>query len=342
MKLSDFDFTLPPELIAQSPSSIRDYSDLLIVGLKDNHTKTKFHKILDFLKTGDVIVFNDSKVIKAKLLLDKDGKRIDFYLNKKVSDKCWRGFAKPAKKLKVGDEFIFGLHKIIVTQKLEMGETEVEFYLDNLNIFDFLEAYGQIPLPPYIKRTSTGTLDEDRYQTVYNNNPGSVAAPTAGLHFTKELIEQIKERGVQVVYISLHVGAGTFLPVKTEYIEDHKMHSEFYTISKDAAKVINLAKLEDRRVIAVGTTTLRTLESNALLSGNIKSGEFETDIFIKPGFDFKIVDTLLTNFHLPKTTLFILVCTFAGYNTVLDAYHYAISKKMRFFSYGDAMLLTKI
>ena len=343
MKLSDFDFSLPPELIAQTPSETRDYSNLLIVNSKDRHIKTKFHKILDYLKAGDVMVFNDSKVIKAKLLLDKGSRKIDFYLNKKISDNCWRGFARPAKKLKVGDEFEFGSHKIIISKKLEMGETEIEFVLKDLSVFEFLDRSGHIPLPPYIKRSSLKTNDDERYQTIYNNNPGSVAAPTAGLHFTAELIEQIKKKGVKVVYVCLHVGAGTFLPVKTDDIENHKMHSEFCTISKETADVINEARMLGNRIIAVGTTTLRTLESSSSRSsdGKLASSEFETDIFIKPGFDFKTVDILLTNFHLPKTTLFILVCAFAGYEIMLDAYSYAIAEKMRFFSFGDAMLLTR-
>lgn len=344
MKLSDFDFILPQELIAQAPASKRDYSDLLIVEAEGQHLKTKFHQILDHLQAGDVMVFNDSKVIKAKLLLDKAGKKIDFYLNKKVESNCWRGFAKPARKLNEGDEFDFGPHKIIITKKLEMGETEAQFVLQDISIFEFLDQHGHIPLPPYIKRASPQSIvDDDRYQTVYNSKPGSVAAPTAGLHFTPELIEQIKAKGVEVAYVCLHVGAGTFLPVKTEDIENHKMHSEFCTIPPETARIINEAKKEGRRVIAVGTTTLRTLESSSYKSktGIVEQCEFETDIFIKPGFDFKIVDALLTNFHLPKTTLFILVCAFAGYETMLSAYNYAINEKMRFFSYGDAMLLTK-
>jgi S-adenosylmethionine:tRNA ribosyltransferase-isomerase len=225
-----------------------------------------------------------------------------------------------------------------------MGETEAQFILKDLSVFEFLDKYGHIPLPPYIKRNeSQEVTDDERYQTVYNNQPGSVAAPTAGLHFTPELIEQIKEKGVKVVYVCLHVGAGTFLPVKTEDLSDHKMHSEFCTISAETAQVINEAKACSRRVIEVGTTTLRTLESCSLRSKAriVEPCEFETDIFIKPGFDFKVVDVLLTNFHLPKTTLFILVCAFAGYETMLSAYNYAIDEKMRFFSYGDAMLLTK-
>ena len=343
MKLSDFDFSLPPELIAQTPAGVRDYSNLLIVNSKDQHVKTKFHKILDYLKAGDVMVFNNSKVIKAKLLLDKGGRKIDFYLNKKISNNCWRGFARPAKKLKVGDEFEFGPHKIIISEKLEMGETEVEFVLKDLSVFEFLDEFGKIPLPPYIKRTLSKSEDGERYQTVYNDQPGSVAAPTAGLHFTNELIEQIKKKDVKVVYVCLHVGAGTFLPVKTEDIENHKMHSEFCTIPEETAYVINEARVNGKRIIAVGTTTLRTLESCSSKSsdGSLTPCEFETDIFIKPGFKFKIVDMLLTNFHLPKTTLFILVCAFAGYETMLAAYHYAIAEKMRFFSFGDAMLLTQ-
>lgn len=344
MKLSDFDFTLPQELIAQVPASKRDYSNLLVVEGKEQLLKTKFHQILDYLQPGDVMVFNDSKVIKAKLLLDKGGKKIDFYLNKKVADNCWRGFAKPARKLKEGDEFKFGAHKIIISKKLEMGETEAQFVLQDINFFEFLEQYGEIPLPPYIKRANPqGVADDDRYQTVYNNQPGSVAAPTAGLHFTQGLLAQIKAKNVEIAYVCLHVGAGTFLPVKTEDIDNHKMHSEFCTISLETADIINKARAQNRRVIAVGTTTLRTLESSSYKSktGIVEPCELETDIFIKPGFDFKIVDVLLTNFHLPKTTLFILVCAFAGYETMLAAYNYAIEEKMRFFSYGDAMLLTK-
>lgn len=340
MKLSDFDFELPKELIAQQPSLKRDHSDLLVISPDTQFIKTKFYNIVDFLQTGDVIVFNNSKVIKAKLVLKKETRQIEINFHKKINTHCWRAFARPAKKLKLGDEFSFDSHKIIIIKKFGMGEIEIEFRLDNISVFEFLEKYGEIPLPPYIKRDTNQPIDEDRYQTVYNNQAGSVAAPTAGLHFTKELLAQIKEKGVQLVYITLHVGAGTFLPVKTEDINNHLMHSESYYVSEEAANAINSAKKNGQRIIAVGTTTIRTLES-AAKEGEIRDGEFETSIFIKPGYKFQIADLLVTNFHLPKTTLFMLVCAFAGHKQMREAYNHAIKEKMRFFSYGDAMLLSR-
>lgn len=340
MKLSDFDFELPKELIAQQPSLKRDHSDLLIIKPSNKISKTKFYNIINFLQAGDVMVFNDSKVIKAKLTLIKDANKIEINLHKKINPFCWRAFARPAKKLKENDEFNFDSHKIIITKKLAMGEIELEFKLDNISVFEFLDKYGEIPLPPYIKREKVESTDEERYQTIYNNQAGSIAAPTAGLHFTKELLTKIKEKGVHIVYVTLHVGAGTFLPIKTEDINDHTMHSEFYQINETTANIINLAKKEGRRIIAVGTTSIRTLES-AAYEGGIKSGEFETSIFIKPEYNFQIADLLITNFHLPKTTLFMLVCAFAGHEEMINTYNYAIKEKMRFFSYGDAMLLSR-
>lgn len=340
MKLEDFDFDLPLELIAQKPASLRDHSRLLIVpkNAQDDFKHTEFYNIIDYFNAGDVIVLNNSKVLKAKLELIKNGKKIEFYLNKNLSGNKWLGFAKPARKIADGDEFYFDSHKIIIRKKMHMGETEIEFLLDNMDVTQFLEIYGQMPLPPYIKRHEAEKSDINRYQTVFAKTSGSVAAPTAGLHFTEELIDRLQKKGVQIVYVTLHVGSGTFLPVKTENIDDHKMHSEFCVITKQAAKTVNLAKQERRRVIAVGTTALRALES-AAIDGRLEDGEFETSIFIKPGFHFQIADLLLTNFHLPKSTLFILVCAFAGYVRMHDAYKYAIEQKMRFFSYGDAMLL---
>jgi len=337
MKLSDFDFDLPLELIAQHPAEKRDNSNLLIA-TQNIVQQTKFYNIIDYLLPGDLIVFNDSKVIKAKLKLNKNGKKIDLYLNKKISDDCWRGFAKPARKLQEGDQFDFNEHKIIINKKLEMGEIEVKF--PNISVFDFLEQYGETPLPPYIKRLTAQEEDTLRYQTVYNNQPGSVAAPTAGLHFTEELLKKIRDKGVETTFITLHVGAGTFLPVKTEDIDQHKMHSEYYSISQEAASAINKAKKENRRIIAVGTTTLRTLES-AAINGPLQVGEFETKIFIRPGFKFQLIDMLITNFHLPKSTLFMLICAFAGYHEMTKLYEYAIQNKMHFFSYGDACLLKR-
>jgi len=338
MKLTDFDFNLPTELIAQTPSDKRDHSTLLVMKPNQNIIKTEFYNVMDYLSYGDLIIFNDSRVIKAKLILEKNGKKIEFYLNKKIGENSWNGFAKPAKKLKEGDIFHFGKHSIIISKKLFMGETEIEFKLDDIPIFDFLDKYGQMPLPPYIKRHDESPLDETTYQTIYGNKPGSVAAPTAGLHFTEELLNKIKTRNIEIAFVTLHVGAGTFLPVKTENIDEHKMHSEYYSIDIDTAAKINLAKAEHRNIIAIGTTTLRTLESSAY-DGIIHSGEFETQIFIRPGFKFNIVNMLITNFHLPKSTLFILTCAFAGYKEMFNLYNYAINEKMRFFSYGDATLL---
>ncbi|ADE29723.1 tRNA preQ1(34) S-adenosylmethionine ribosyltransferase-isomerase QueA [Rickettsia prowazekii] len=379
MKLSDFDFNLPSALIAQYPSSERDNSDLLIAGTK--HIKTKFYNIIDYLKKGDLLVFNNSKVIKAKLHL---GKNITINLNKKLSDNCWIAFAKPARKLNIGDEFYFDTHKIIITEKLAIGEIKVKFMLDNISIIKFLDKYGEIPLPFYIKRPSPvcysnmalcckpentlkiksiphnmskivtnnsntvnlrsndgiidSTNDNDRYQTIYSQIEGSVAAPTAGLHFTKNILDKLKTKGVHTAFVTLHVGAGTFLPVKTENIHEHKMHTEYCSITTETAEIINKTKQEGRSIIAVGTTTLRTIES-ACNNGIVRAGNFETDIFITPGFNFQVVDMLLTNFHFPKSTLFILICAFAGFKEMHALYKYAIKEKMRFFSYGDATLL---
>ncbi|WP_392506089.1 tRNA preQ1(34) S-adenosylmethionine ribosyltransferase-isomerase QueA [Rickettsia sp. 2024-CO-Wats] len=364
MKLSDFDFDLPSELIAQYPSSERDNSDLLIAVTPP--IKTKFYNIIDYLKEGDLLVFNNSKVIKAKLNL---GKNITINLNQKLSDDSWSAFAKPARKLHVNDEFYFDNHKVIITEKLAMGEIKVKFELNDISVFEFLNKYGEMPLPVYIRRshslchpvaTTTGSKkylnndwipwsnhgmtntqnDNDRYQTVYSQIEGSVAAPTAGLHFTKDILDKLKAEGIQATFLTLHVGAGTFLPVKTENIHEHKMHTEYCSITPDTAEIINKAKQEGKRIIAVGTTTLRTLESSCN-NGIIKAGSFETDIFITPGFKFQTADMLLTNFHFPKSTLFMLICAFAGFKEMHALYKYAIKEAMRFFSYGDATLLCR-
>jgi len=355
MKLSDFDFDLPLELIAQNPKDKRDKSSLLIAAT-DGYVNTKFYNIIDYLNQGDLLVFNNSKVIKAKLNL---GNKATINLNRKLinivkpinnrkatnddigkfkSIDYWSAFAKPARKLQIGDEFYFDKHKIIITEKFEMGEIKVKFELDNISVFEFLDKYGEMPLPLYIKRPELQKSGNERYQTVYSSVQGSVAAPTAGLHFTNDIMDKLQEKGVQTAFVTLHVGAGTFMPVKTENINEHKMHTEYCSITPETAKIINKAKQEKRRIIVVGTTSLRTLESS-YVNGNIRSGEFETDIFITPGFKFQIVDVLLTNFHFPKSTLFMLVCAFAGYKEMHELYKYAIKEKMRFFSYGDATLL---
>ena len=399
MKLSDFDFDLPSELIAQYPSSKRDRSDLLIAATPP--IKTKFYNIIDYLKEGDLLVFNNSKVIKAKLHL---GSNITINLNKKLSDivnsvgfaykeqgakpitnrratsdivgesksidyNSWSAFAKPARKLNIGDEFYFDNHKVIITKKFAMGEINVKFELDNISVFEFLDKYGEMPLPVYIRRSfkrhceegrspdaaislqdpeiatasqimprNDDKLDPLRYQTVYSQIEGSVAAPTAGLHFTKDIIDKLKAKNIQTTFLTLHVGAGTFLPVKTENIHEHKMHTEYCSITPETAEIINKTKQEGRRIIAVGTTTLRTLESSCN-NGIVKASDFETNIFITPGFKFQTADMLLTNFHFPKSTLFMLICAFAGFKEMHELYKYAIKEKMRFFSYGDATLL---
>ena len=366
MKLSDFDFDLPSELIAQYPSSKRDHSDLLIATTPPN--KTKFYNILDYLKEGDLLVFNNSKVIKAKLHL---GKNITINLNQKLPDDCWSAFAKPARKLNIGDEFYFDNHKVIITKKFAMGKINIKFELDNISVFEFLNKYGEMPLPVYIRRSfkchcdggqspnqtislqnpeiatasqmkphNNDTLDSLRYQTIYGQIEGSVAAPTAGLHFTKDILDKLKIKGIQTTFLTLHVSAGTFLPVKTENIHEHKMHTEYCSITPETAEIINKAKQEGRRIIAVGTTTLRTLESSCD-NGTVKAGNFETDIFITPGFKFQTADMLFTNFHFPKSTLFMLICAFAGFKEMHELYKYAIKEAMRFFSYGDATLLCR-
>jgi S-adenosylmethionine:tRNA ribosyltransferase-isomerase len=338
MKLSDFDFDLPLELIAQEPLKQRDQSNLIISF--ENNKIVKFTDIIDYLNPGDLMVFNDSRVINAKLTLEKSGKSININLNKpSLINNSWRAFAKPAKKLIIGDEFLFDNHKLVITNKFEFGEIEVSFILDdNIDIFTFLDKYGEVPLPLYIKRQQTNKEDFLRYQTVYSVNKGSVAAPTAGLHFTPELLQKIRAKNIEIHFVTLHVGGGTFLPVKTENIVDHKMHSEYFYISKDTAKAINNAKSEKRRIISVGTTTLRVLES-CIKEGKLKDGSGETNIFITPNYQFQIVDSLITNFHLPKSTLFMLVCAFSGVDKIKNLYKYAIDNKIRFFSYGDAMIL---
>jgi S-adenosylmethionine:tRNA ribosyltransferase-isomerase len=340
MKLADFDFTLPVELIAQTPAVKRDEANLLVAEPNKQLVQTKFYNIIDYLRPNDLLVFNDTRVINAKLLLRKEnGRKIELYLNKQINHNYWLGFAKPAKKLNEGDQFDFASNKIIISKKLAMGEVEIQFNLNNISIFQFLKKYGEIPLPPYIKRSENLLNDDDdRYQTVYSNKFGAVAAPTAGLHFTDDLLASIRAKNIETVFVTLHVGAGTFLPVKTADINQHKMHSEYCHIDKIAADIINKAKSANRRIIAVGTTSLRVLES-AYIAGQVTAGDFETAIFIRPGFKFQMVDMLITNFHLPKTTLYMLVCAFAGQQQMHNIYQYAIEQKMRFFSYGDASLL---
>lgn len=339
MRLSDFDFDLPEELIAQEPSDLRDHSNLLIPSpIKPKIVK--FYNLLDYLISGDLLVFNNSKVINAKLVLQKKDKEISINLNRPIGNNRWLGFARPSRKLDEGEEFSFGEHKLKIKKKLEFGEIEIEFFLNEVDLFDFLDQYGEVPLPGYIKRSKVREEDVDRYQNVYSQPKGSVAAATAGLHFSSELIEKIVAKNIEMTFVTLHVGAGTFLPVKTENIADHKMHSEWCSVPQETADQINKAKNDGRRVIVVGTTAMRTLESCSEKEV-VFAGSKETNIFITPGYKFQIADVLITNFHLPKSTLFMLVCAFAGYEEMKNIYKYAIDNKMRFFSYGDAMMLDR-
>lgn len=371
MQLDDFDFIVPKELIAAFPASNRDDSRLLIVTSETKLMQEKFSNLLNYLRKGDVMIFNDSKVIKSLLHLKREnGEIINCNLVKPIIDNFasynflsnsgnnkWQAFARPAKKLKEGDYFYFDQHKAVITKKLNLGEIEIDFILKpNINFFDFLSIYGLVPIPSYISKQQIAlqmqkTDEELRYQTVYAKNLGSVAAPTAGLHFTPEILEKLKQNAVECASITLHIGGGTFLPIRSQNISEHKMHSEYCSVSQETALIINKAKEEGRRIIAVGTTSMRTLEAAAIITKNINqtkigankeliiANSFNNDLFIKPGFQFNVVDLLLTNFHLPRSTLFILVCAFAGIEEMKKAYKYAIEQKMRFFSYGDASLL---
>lgn len=337
MKVSDFDFTLPEELIASEPANPRDSSNLLHVSTKTTDLTIK--DFPSFLQAGDVVVFNDTKVIPARLKGKRRERNIEVTLHKYMFESTWKAFAKPSKKLSIGDVFkISDDFYAVIMDKGQGGEVTLKFNVDEKKFYPLLEKYGLPPLPPYItKKRDVDKSDTKSYQTVYARSEGAVAAPTAGLHFTKKLLSEIDKTGAKIAYLTLHVGAGTFLPVKAEDIKNHRMHSEYYTISKQTADIINGAK----RVIAVGTTTLRALESAADDNGIIKPFSGETDIFITPGYKFKTTDLLLTNFHLPRSTLFMLVCAFAGEETMKNAYNHAIKRKYRFYSYGDACLLEK-
>lgn len=338
--LNDFDFELPQDLIAQIPVAKRDASRLLVV--KDGQiSDLMFFDIIEEFKEGDVLVFNDTRVIASHLSgykLNKQGGKttLSFNLMKQEGNDTWACLVKGAKKLAIDDEIIIsGSLKAQVINKALTGEVILKFNLSGEKLFDALEDEGSTPLPPYINGGKEREGDRERYQTVYASKKGAVAAPTAGLHFTEEIIDKLKKKGVNIAFITLHVGGGTFLPVKCNDIKDHKMHSEVLEISKEAAQMINSAK----RVFAVGTTSLRTLEGVFAKIGKIDEYKGETDIFITPGYEFKVVDALITNFHLPKSTLLMLVSAFAGFDEMKAAYSHAIKNRYRFFSYGDASLL---
>ncbi len=340
MKKSDFYYDLPEELIAQTPVEPRNSSRLMKIDRKTGDiVHSRFYNLCDYLKKGDLLVLNDSRVLPARLYGEKKdtGSFIEFLLLEQKGDKLWEIICRPGKKAKVGTEFSFG-NGILTAKVIEVkddGNRIVKFSCEG-NFYAVLDEIGQMPLPPYITEKLE---DKERYQTVYSKELGSAAAPTAGLHFTKEQLEEIRSMGVDIAYVTLHVGLGTFRPVKEDDILNHKMHSEHYHLSEETAEKINRTKASGGRVITVGTTSCRTLESMELENGLVKSGDGYTDIFIYPGYKFKLLDGLITNFHLPESTLIMLVSAFLGYENTMNAYKIAVEEKYRFFSFGDAMCI---
>ena len=340
MKTDDFNFELPEELIAQTPLEKRDESNLLILDKKTGEIEhRKFFDILDYLEKGDTLVLNDTKVLPARLhgIKISTNAHIEILMLKETNKDEWECLSRPAKRVNVGDVISFGEGLLKARCILEKEEGIRVFKLEyNGILYEVLDKLGEMPLPPYIHEK---LKDKNRYQTVYAKNEGSSAAPTAGLHFTEELLGKIKEKGINIVYVTLHVGLGTFRPVNVDDVTKHKMHSEFYMMSKETADILNTAKRENRRIISVGTTSTRTLETIMNLYGEFKQCSGWTDIFIYPGYKFKAVDSLITNFHLPKSTLVMLVSALAGKDNIMKAYNEAIERKYRFFSFGDSMFI---
>ena len=340
MNVTDFNFELPPELIAQDPLEDRAASRLLVLDKKTGEMEHRhFRDILQYLKKGDCLVINDTKVIPARLMGHKIGTDagIEVLLLKRKSDNVWETLVKPGKKMKVGAEVSFGdgLLKGKVIDVVAEGNRLIQFHYEGI-FEEILDQLGQMPLPPYITHQ---LKDKNRYQTVYAKYEGSAAAPTAGLHFTEELLEQIQAKGVKIARVTLHVGLGTFRPVKVEDVTEHHMHTEFYHVSEEAADIINETKKQGGRVICVGTTSCRTIESAADDQGIVHATEGDTDIFIYPGYQFKVLDCLITNFHLPESTLLMLVSALAGKENIMAAYREAVEMRYRFFSFGDAMFI---
>lgn len=341
MNTADFDFDLPEELIAQTPLEKRDASRLLVVdketgAFSDQH----FDQIIDQLQPGDALVMNNTRVLPARLygIKPETGGHVELLLLKNIQGDDWEVLAKPAKRLRVGAQISFGDGRLTATvvEELDHGGRIVRFGYEGI-FLEVLESLGEMPLPPYIHEK---LADRERYQTVYAKENGSAAAPTAGLHFTEELLEQISAKGVKLVYLTLHVGLGTFRPVSVDSLDDHEMHSEFYSLSEEAAQILRQVKAKGGRVIAVGTTSIRTLETiGSKFQGQIQADSGWTNIFLKPGYDWKVVDAFSTNFHLPKSTLVMLVSAFAGRSLTLEAYEHAIAERYRFFSFGDAMFI---
>ncbi len=355
MKVDIFDFELPRECIAAEPAHPRDASKLLDLSVEDKIADRHFYDLPDLLAEGDVLVFNDTKVIPARLYGARGDALVEVTLYHPIDGICWMSFVKNAKRLKPGDIVKFYTDTVpaensdfvaTVIEKSQEDGVRLSFNCSPEDLPRKLEQFGFMPLPPYIKRErpQPNSLwhrfnDKENYQTVYAKHEGAVAAPTAGLHFTENVLQKLRNKGVREVFLTLHVGAGTFLPVKTEDTEDHKMHAEYGIITPAAAKIINQAKAEGKRVIAVGTTSLRLLESAADDKGILHPFTGETDIFITPGYKFKMIDMLITNFHLPKSTLFMLVCAVAGIERMQEAYRHAVQTGYRFYSYGDSSIL---
>lgn len=339
MKTHDFWYDLPEELIAQTPLQQRDASRLLALGRQSGEIEHRhFYDILDYLRPGDCLVLNDSRVLPARLLGHRPtGGAVEVLLLRDLGDKKWECLCKPGRKMQPGNQVIFGNGELTATvvEVKEDGNRIVEFHYEGI-FLEVLERLGKMPLPPYIKAE---LADQERYQTVYSREVGSAAAPTAGLHFTKELLEQVREKGIKTAFVTLHVGLGTFRPVKADNILEHHMHSELCMMSSETAKVLNETKAAGGRVICVGTTSCRTLESLVNEDGTFEEKSKWTEIFIYPGYTFKAMDALITNFHLPESTLVMLVSAFAGRDHVLHAYEEAVKERYRFFSFGDAMFI---
>ena len=340
MKTADFDYELPQELIAQDPLEQRDSSRLLILDKKTGErTHRIFHDIIDYLHEGDCLVINNTKVIPARLIGEREGTggKVEVLLLKRKTDNVWETLVKPGKKARPGMRLSFGggLLHAEVQEVVDEGNRLIRFEYEGI-FEEILDQLGQMPLPPYITHQ---LKDKNRYQTVYAKYEGSAAAPTAGLHFTQELLQQIQEKGVKIARVTLHVGLGTFRPVKVDDVTQHHMHTEFYHVSREAADIINETKKQGGRVICVGTTSCRTIESAADEQGVVQATEGDTDIFIYPGYQFKVLDCLITNFHLPESTLLMLVSALAGKDNIMAAYKEAVEMKYRFFSFGDAMFI---
>ncbi|MEY8585644.1 tRNA preQ1(34) S-adenosylmethionine ribosyltransferase-isomerase QueA [Ligilactobacillus animalis] len=337
----DFDYDLPEELIAQTPLEHRDQSRMLVLDSKTGEYQDDyFYNVIDRLNPGDALVMNDSRVLPARIYGVKPdtGGHLEVLLLNNIKGDQWETLVKPAKRAKVGTKISFGNGELtaVVKEELEHGGRIVEFEYDGI-FLEVLESLGEMPLPPYIKEKLD---DPEMYQTVYSKEVGSAAAPTAGLHFTEELLAKIEAKGVKLVYLTLHVGLGTFRPVSVDNIEEHKMHSEFYRLSEEAAETLNEVRQNGGRIVATGTTSIRTLETiGSKFNGEIKADSGWTDIFIKPGYEWKVVNAFITNFHLPKSTLVMLVSAFTGRENILNAYRHAVEEKYRFFSFGDAMFI---